>query len=139
MLKELLKNEVTLLNIKKTNKIDLNKFDVIIIGGSIHAGNIQSAIKKYCQNNIDILLHKKLGLFVCCMEKDEKAHQQFQNAYPKVLIDHAAATSIFGGEFNFERMNFLEGFIIKKIAKTDKSISNILKNNIKEFSEKIKA
>ena len=72
------------------------------------------------------------------MEEGEKAQQQFQNAFPAELIQHATATGMFGGEFNFEKMNFIEKAIIKKISKIEKSVSKIDEQSIVEFAEKIK-
>ena len=45
---------------------------------------------------------------MCCMEEGEKATNQFNEAFPDELIQHASATGIFGGEFNFEKMNELK-------------------------------
>jgi len=126
------------INIKKVSKIDMHEYETIIIGGSIHIGKIQKKIKKFCQHNLDILSKKKLGLFVCCMEEGETAHKQFQKAYPEALIQHASATGIFGGEFNFERMIFIEKAMIKKVAQTDKNIFKLSKESIQKFVKDMK-
>lgn len=125
------------INLKETPHFDLSNFDTIIIGGSIHAGKMQKAVKKFCANNLMELKQKKLGLFICCMEEGEKAKQQFKEAFPKELLEQAVAKGYFGGEFNFEKMNFIERSIIKKIAKVDESISKISEENIAEFASKI--
>ncbi len=137
-LQQQLHGETELINIKKQKAGKLDDYQTIIVGGSIHAGQIQRKIKKFCQENLDTLKQKKLGLFLCCMEEGENAQQQFQNAFPAELIQHATATGIFGGEFNFEEMNFIEKAIIKKIAKIEKSVSKIDEQSIVEFVEKIK-
>jgi menaquinone-dependent protoporphyrinogen oxidase len=41
------------------------------------------------------------------------------------LFLHAVSKCFVGGEFQFEKMNFFERAIIKRIAKTDKSVSQI--------------
>jgi menaquinone-dependent protoporphyrinogen oxidase len=135
-LDEQLKDETTIVNLKDPNKdFDLSKFDNIVIGGSIHAGNVQKRVKTFCQKNAQLLKGKKLGLFLCCMEQDEeKAQQQFKNAFPHDLIAHASSTGMFGGEFTFERMNFIERKIIKRIAKLDKSVSKISDDAIQKFA-----
>lgn len=133
-----LSRDAELVNIKKQKPINLDDYETIIIGGSIHAGQIQKKIKKFCQENLETLKQKKLALFLCCMEEGDKAQQQFQNAYPAELIQHATATAIFGGEFNFEKMNFIEKAIIKKIAKIETSISRLDEASIVEFAGKIK-
>ena len=137
-LQQQLNNNTELINIKKQKPGILDDYQTIIIGGSIHAGQIQRKIKKFCKENLDTLKQKKLGLFLCCMEQGEKAQQQFQDAFPAELIQHATATGIFGGEFNFEKMNFIEKTIIKKIAKIETSVSRIDEAGITEFARKMK-
>jgi menaquinone-dependent protoporphyrinogen oxidase len=68
------------------------------------------------------------------MEQDSaKQQQELANAYPQTLYQHAVSTCFAGGEFQFEKMNFFERAIIKRIAKTDKSISQIRENEIDRF------
>ena len=133
-----LDSDVELISIKKQKPGNLDDYQTIIVGGSIHAGQIQRKIKKFCKENLDTLKQKKLGLFLCCMEEGEKAQKQFQDAFSPELIQHATATGIFGGEFNFEKMNFIEKAIIKKIAKIEKSVSRIDETSIGEFARQIK-
>ena len=131
-LKEQLEGEVTLVNLKKDRKPDLSQFDTVILGGSIHVGKIQSQVRKF-EKNMDVLLEKRTGLYVCCME-EKQAQQQFENAFPEELRKHASATGIFGGAFNFERMNFLERKIIQKIAGVTESVFKIDKGEIERFA-----
>lgn len=135
---ENLGGDVSAINLKENKNPDLTKAETIIVGGSIHAGRIQGKIKNFCNKNIDILKQKRLGLFLCCMEEGEKAQEQFDNAYPAELREHASATGLFGGEFNFDMMNFLERFIIKKIAGTAENVSKIKEEQIKKFAQEIK-
>lgn len=132
----LISHEVSILNLRKEKAPSLNDFEVIIIGSSIHAGQNQKKIKKFCEQNMDILLTKKLGLYLSCMEKGDKAAEQLTNAYPEALTKHAISVEIFGGEFNFDQMNFIEKAIIKKIAKTDKNVSTLDEEKIKNFAKK---
>ncbi|GHT05608.1 hypothetical protein FACS189440_12190 [Bacteroidia bacterium] len=59
--------------------------------------------------------------------------QELTNAYPQKLVQHAVSTCFAGGEFQFEKMNFFERAIIKRIAKTDKSVSQINEEAIGKF------
>ena len=132
-LKKGIKGEVEILNLKKSLKINIDDYDLIVIGGSIHVGKVQKKVKQFCLNNLNLLKEKKIGLFICCMEDGEKASNQFNEAFPEELIKHSYANGIFGGEFNLEKMNSIEKFIVKKIAKVDKSVSKIKEENINEF------
>jgi menaquinone-dependent protoporphyrinogen oxidase len=67
------------------------------------------------------------------MEEGEKATKQLEEAFPVELLKHASATGIFGGEFNFEKMNFIERAAIRKIAGVDKSVSKIKQEELDRF------
>jgi menaquinone-dependent protoporphyrinogen oxidase len=127
-----------LIHLKQKLDMNLESYDTVLIGGSIHAGKIQSSVKKFCADYESALLQKKIGLFLCCMEEGETAKTQFEAAFPAGLKDHAAAKGLFGGAFNFEKMNWLERIITKKIAKTDQSVSRINEDEISRFTTDLK-
>jgi menaquinone-dependent protoporphyrinogen oxidase len=121
-----LKDDATLVNLKKMPDADITEYETVLIGGSIHVGRIQKAV-----------LTKRIGLFICCMEEGEKAREEFDSAFPEQLREHAKATGIFGGAFNFDRMNFIEKTIVKKVAHIDKSVSKVNEDAIGEFIGKM--
>ena len=133
ILKSKLDDAVTMVNLKKNKKPDLSAFDTIIIGGSIHAGKMPGSLRKYLANNLDALKKKRLALYLCCMEEGEGAQRQFDEAFPEELRNHASVKGLFGGEFNFDRMNFIEKYIVKKVAKVTEPVSNIKEENISQF------
>lgn len=134
MLEELLNDDVSLVNLKKSSRPDLSSFDTIIIGGSIHAGQIQRRVKRFCLDHLDTLKQKRLGLFLCCMEEGATAQKQFDEAFPAELRTHAAVTGLFGGKFDFDKMNFFYRAIVKKVAGITESVSKIKKDNIHQFA-----
>lgn len=136
-LKQNLGTKVDLCNLKKDIVSDLNEFDRIIIGGSIHAGRIQKRVKDFCDRNLQLLLEKEIGLFICCMEEGETAQHELQQSFPEALLMAAKAKDCFGGEFNFQKMNFLEKMIVKKIAHVKESTSNVDHSKIQNFSKKM--
>ncbi len=135
ILKDELHGEVTLHNLKKKHSLNTNDFDALIVGGSIHAGEISARVKKFVRENHSTLLKKHLGLYICCMDK-EKAQQQFENAYDDELRASSAADGLFGGEFIIEKMNWFEKLAVKKIAGVNNTVSNIDHDAIKRFAEK---
>jgi len=137
-LKELIGGEIQLARLSENDKISLNPFENVIIGGSIHMGVIQSRVQNFVMKHQNLLLEKQLGLFLCCMEEGETARQQFAKAYPAGLRDHAVASGLFGGEFNFKKMNFFERKITKKITGVKNSVSKIDDNEIVKFAGKFK-
>lgn len=133
-LKQYLGENITLVNLKKNPTPELEQFERVIIGGSIHAGQIQKRVKLFCYGNLEALKSKELGLFICCMEKGPTAHKQLMDAFPEELLDCSKATACFGGEFDFNKMNFFEKMIIKKVAHVKENVSNIDPESIKKFS-----
>lgn len=127
-----------LIDLKNKSSFDISTYERIIIGSPIYAGNIHNKVKKFIASNLNLLLNKEVGLYVCGMERDEaKQREELERAYPKELIDKAKSKQFLGGEFLFENMNLFEKMIIKKIAKTDKSISAINHQNIDKFVNEI--
>lgn len=130
-------DKVQLFNLKKDKNFDINQFEQIIVGGSIHAGNIQKSIKNFIETHTQELLQKYLGLFLCCMYEDE-AQEQFDRAYPEFLRSHATSNKLIGGELLFEEMNFFEKALIKKMAGVQESVSKIDQKKIEELVTEMK-
>lgn len=131
---EALGNNTDVLDVGNVTRIDLEDYEKVIIGGSIRAGKIQGQIRNFTQKFMNQLLEKKIGLFICHMEEDPaKAEKELTGNFPQPLVEHATAKGLFGGEFDMEKMNFLERFIIKKVAHVTESVSNINEDNIEKF------
>lgn len=126
-------NRCKTVNIRETPPPPLDEFDSVIIGGSIHYGKVQKVIRTYCESHLDELLTKKLGLFICYMDKS-KEMEEYLNSFPAALIQHAHAEGFFGGEFNFDKMNFVERFIVRKKLGYTESISRIDAQSINQFA-----
>lgn len=135
MLRELLRDDVALFDLKEHAHPDIAPYDTVIVGGSIHAGKIQKGVRRFCEDERDSLLQKTLGLYICHMEEGETAEREFGEAYPAALRSHAAATGLFGGEFDFEKMNFVERTLVKRIAKVSRSVSRIDADAVRTFAE----
>jgi len=124
-------NEISLINLAKTSTFDIKTFDYLILGTPIYAGNCIKAMKNFCKKNLVLLQTKPHSLFVCGMEPNtEKQQAELENAFPLELRQNTDNQCFAGGEFLFEKMNFFEKFIIKRIAKTDKNVSAIKYDNI---------
>ncbi len=136
-MKDYLGGDVTLVNLRNDSAPILKNYDRVIIGGSIHAGQIQKRVKEFCSSNLAGLMQKELGLFICCMEEGETAQKQLEDAYPEELLLSAKATACFGGAFDFGRMNFLERMIVKKVAHVKQSTSKVDFEAVHNFSKRM--
>lgn len=139
ILKEQLHGKVDLINLKEKNDLELNKYNKVILGGSIYVGKIQKEISEFCDKYLDDLKQKKIGLFICGMQDDETVQKQLNENFPKELLEIAEVKSYFGGEFIFNKLNFMEKLIVKKVVKIQSDKSNILEDNIFKFAEEINA
>jgi menaquinone-dependent protoporphyrinogen oxidase len=133
--------EVALISLEKERNPLLGEFDTVILGTSIHAGKPAKKMHRYVTEteNKNVLETKIIGLFVCSMFPDaEKRAEQFEQAFPEYLRARAKASVMPGGEFLFEKMNWLERAIIRKVAKTNKSVSAIDSEAIAGFADRMR-
>jgi menaquinone-dependent protoporphyrinogen oxidase len=126
-----------LINLKETRTVDLSLFDLLIIGGSIHAGKMQGRVKTFCKKNMVDLLQKRVGLFMVGMNEPE-FENELNNAFPELLRNHAITSKCVGGEFLFEKMNFFEKLIVKKVSGITENISKISEDKIAELVSEVK-
>jgi menaquinone-dependent protoporphyrinogen oxidase len=134
LLAKKLDGSVDLCNLKRDKTPNPESYDKVIIGGPVYIGKILTEVSGFCKRNLEILKSKKVGLYICGMREGEVAQEEINTSFPAELLRMAAAKECFGGEFILGKMNFMERFIVKKVAKTNKDISNILDENIKKFA-----
>lgn len=130
-----LHGKVDLQDLKNGTNITISEYDTIIIGGSIYAGRIQKEVTEFCTMNLEDLKDKNIGLFICGMQEGDAVETELTQNYNSELVKVAIAKDYFGGEFNFEKMNFIEKFIVKKISKVTSSKTNLLAENIHRFAQ----
>ncbi len=137
MLRDISWKKVGLVNLRLQDPPDLNAFETVIIGGSVHMGMIQGKIRKFCNESENELLTKRLGLYLCHMYEGETAIRQFTDAYSETLRNHAVAKGLFGGEFNIDKMNQYERSLVNKAAGINKSVVQINTKAIEGFGKVI--
>ena len=128
--------EVQIFSLAQNRNPDIAGFDRILIGGSIHAGMMQKRVKDFCLKNMNLLLQKELGLFLCGMMKDQQ-ESQYLSSFSEELRKHARAYSLPGGEFSFDKMNFFEKAIVKKVSGINESVSEIDDESVKNFASEM--
>jgi menaquinone-dependent protoporphyrinogen oxidase len=129
-----LQGETILVDLKRDKLPGLNSFDTIVVGGSIYAGQIQESVKNFSHNHIDLLLKKRLGLFMCHYMRGGQAIAEFEDAFPFDLRDKAIVKGLFGGEFKLRNMNFFEKLLIKRAVQDNKLLPEINYKAIDDFA-----
>ncbi len=117
-LKALLEGDITLCEINNEKNYDLSLYDEVIIGGSVYIGRINKKLKKFCLKNLNLLVNKKVGLFITCLKEDAEAFQQIITNYPQELIDIAITKDYFGGEIINSKLGFFDRLITNMVSKS---------------------
>jgi menaquinone-dependent protoporphyrinogen oxidase len=129
--------EADLCNLGRVSNVNLQQYDKIIIGSSVYMGKIRKEARAFCSSHSNKLKESKIGLFICCMKEGSEAESELKNSFPQELYENAVTTEIFGGGFNFDKMNFMEKMVVKKVVGIKQSKSNILETNIKKLAAKM--
>lgn len=123
-----------IVDLEKEGILNLNEYKTILIGGSIYMGSLQKKIRLFMEKNQKLLLKKKIGLFICFMNKKDSL-AEFDKAFPEILRNVAIAKGFFGGELIFKELNFIEKFIVKYVSGVNADISDLDGNAIDKFAE----
>jgi menaquinone-dependent protoporphyrinogen oxidase len=123
-------------------KPDLSNYDIVIIGGSIRAGMLHKAAKKFVQQSSAQLLEKKVAFFVSSADVG-RANEFLKANIPAELLEKSICGDSFGGEMTPESFKGLFGFVIKKMVESNQKkgvqLPVIVPENIERFAAKVKA
>lgn len=126
---------VSLVALKQSKYPDIQPFETVILGTSIYTGEPRKVMTAFCKKNENSLLEKTVGLFVCGMHPDSEVRKtETAHAYPDALYKHAKTVRFLGGEFLFDRLNFFEKLIVKKVSKATSTVSAIDKDEVAMFT-----
>ena len=139
LMRKELSGEITAVNVRDGNAPSPDEYDRVLIGSNIHAGSINKKLRNYAYRTTDSLIKRPIGIFLCCLTPEEKAQEYFSKNFPPVLVEHAKTTGVLGGALYFEKMNFLERFLLKKISGTTTSFENIDEERVREFVQAFEA
>ncbi|MGI6073977.1 MAG: flavodoxin domain-containing protein [Fermentimonas sp.] len=135
---KLLDGKVDICNIYlRRSTPDLDKYETIIIGGSVRYDDIQREIYRFCEDNLDELLTKRIGLFVSFLYPGNKGDEQIESSFPKALTDVAIAKECFGEAINEKELNFWERFITKYFIKKEELAVKLSEEKIDRFAREI--
>lgn len=120
--------------------IVISDYDIVIAGGSIHAGSVQRELQKFLKKNKDELLQKKFAYFICCLMPGEKAKTKIvPKALSEELMEHAFASAFPGAAVNYTALGPLKSIIMRLITGQKESFNRKDETILKEFAEKINA
>ena len=136
-LKANLPGDVTLADVETGNlQLDLEAFDTVILGASVYVGKISKKMRAFCEGKAQLLLQKRLGIFLCCAQAENLDTFLTAN-FPAALLAHASVTKAFGSEARLEKMRTFDKLIIKAVTKGNFSSFRILNENRETFVREI--
>lgn len=129
---------VTLADINNTNlsSLPLHNYDTVILGSSVYVGSISSKLKTFCNENVNTLLQKRVGIFLCC-GFPPKLEEYLTTNFPAELLKSALITKDFGGEARIDKMKFMDRILMKIATKGDYSAILVSNENMNDFLEKL--
>ena len=127
--------EVELVDLKKDKRVKPENYDLVVVGGSFLVFRMNAFVKKFVKRNLNILLNKKTGIFMC--GTDEDWENEIKKGFPEELLNRAVAKGYFGYEMNWDKMNPMFRKMIQNVSKTTEPVSKINTENIRKFAEEI--
>ncbi len=113
-------NEFELINIEKTDNLNLKNYDLIILGASIRYGRHSYKVYNFVKKNIKILNEKKNAFFsVNVVARKPEKNTPDTNPYIKKFLKKTTwkpkILAVFAGKVDYPNYNFLNKMIIKFI------------------------
>ena len=142
---------VKIISLSEVEKIDLLKFNKIIIGASIRYGKHSKELYKFIELNKDILNNKKSIFFSVNVvarkpEKSEPNTNPYIKKFLKISQWQPKKIGVFAGKVDYPNYRFFDKYAIKLImyltsGPTDTSLSYEFTNwqKVKEFSQEIES
>lgn len=112
---------------------DPSEFDRVIAGGAVYAGGVDKKLKTFCEEHMQSLLARPLGLFLCSLKGDD-TREKMERSFPALLLEHATVKEWLGGRFIFGDHNFFIRAMMKKIMESSEDVDNIRHEAIAAFA-----
>lgn len=136
-LKTKLSGDIELVDLKILKPRNLIEYDNVILGGSIYMGRIQKQMKVFVEENLSLLIQKRICVYICAAQKDEMLEKELTDAFPEALLSKTLFKGGVGEAIDFNKLNFLNKMITKKVMGTNKSYVNIDEKKIDEMVKAI--
>jgi len=146
--KTLEKNKFKAKVISAKEKPNLNEFDLIVIGTSVHAGRTLSDFRRFIKQNFEILTSKPIAFFVSCAnmmhdteESREETRAWLEKGIKNFSVLQPLSIGYFGGATktsgkSFDKLNIFTRRIIQAMEK--KMLSEYGKTDFRDW-DKIEA
>ncbi|KTD86516.1 flavodoxin domain-containing protein [Paenibacillus etheri] len=138
LLKNQLGDETEVVNLMLAKEPTLERYDTVILGGSIYYGKIQKQMTAFTSKYINELDKKRVGLFICAGAKGEEATQELKSSFPEKLYNQSITKEVFGDEIYEEKMTVLDRLVLRVVKGKNKSVNGLSQEAIERFALALK-
>lgn len=134
LLKSKLGEETEVINLMYAKEPTLDRYDTVILGGSIYFGKIQKEMSQYCIKHQTELSGKRLGLFICAGTKAELAVEELKSAYPEELYNKAVIKEVLGDEIYPNKLSLMDRFVLRMIGQKNRNGAGLSTEKLEKFA-----
>lgn len=135
------KLEIDLVNLSKDKVQTLGSYDNIVLGTSVYMGQARKPFKSFLATHKTELQKRSedLVLFLCGATEEVSARDTLAGqVFTEPLLKSAGRYYHVGHIFDYQKMNWFEKFIMKKVAGTTESQFALKSEAIAEIAQQIK-
>ena len=134
---ERLTGESALIPVRKADGTMIEDADLVVIGAAVYGGKISSLVTRFLDRHQALLMSKRIGLYVSCFYRDERAEEQIRDSFPATLIKHATASDWLGGAVRLSTLKFADRLLISRIGRLQSDVDRVETGRIDAFSESL--
>lgn len=140
-IKKSCRKDIKFVDLNGNDKIDLEKYDRIIIGSGIYASRLNSEVANFLKTNCNELKSKELVFFIHGLDAENSYNEIIKKGSDSQLVNFTAF--YLGGRLDVEKQNFFVRLLLGRIAKKKnldaKNMSTLNEKKIDEFIEYVSA
>jgi menaquinone-dependent protoporphyrinogen oxidase len=137
-IKTIVSSEIDIVSLDNIKSIELDFYDLIILGASIRYGKHKLEVSNFVLNNKEVLESKKTAFFsVNAVARKENKNTPESNPYILKFLKQTNwkpdYVEVFAGKINYPKYNLIDKYIIRFIMWITKGPTNI--KNVYEFTD----
>ena len=131
-------SEIDIVSLDNIKSINLDLYDLVILGASIRYGKHKLEVSNFVLNNKEVLESKKTAFFsVNAVARKDNKNTPESNPYILKFLKQTNwkpnYVEVFAGKINYPKYNLIDKYIIKFIMWITKGPTNI--KNVYEFTD----
>ena len=137
-IKKMVSSEIDIVSLDNIKSIELDFYDLIILGASIRYGKHKLEVSNFVLNNKEVLESKKTAFFsVNAVARKDNKNTPESNPYILKFLKQTNwkpdYVEVFAGKINYPKYNLIDKYIIRFIMWITKGPTNI--KNVYEFTD----